>query len=325
MSESQREILLGYLSGALDENENRKVQQELERNESLRLEFAALRKEMRPLAQYAQLTDHAYQPPKGLAKRTCRRIWEQADGDLQTADTRHRSPERRASIRNPKRNEWKSANIVPAICVSVMVLLLLFPTFRFVKNQVVQIVTQKHMNRIANNTAALSQMHEEYLFQNVLGNMDYSVAANAGGTDLGTYLASFGETNLSQKTLDFFPPDEQGIKKFAVSPQISVSTLVGRFPVNGQAQASPQYIQSIPLPQISHLFNPNATVSSQSPEKPTGLAYVEWYGTSPAVFTETGGGSNGTLMNVSSEQNLIFRDGRVFFRKVGTGQMTNDK
>ena len=326
MSESHRETLLGYLSGALDENETRKVQQELECNESLQLECAALRKETRPLEKYAQWTEHVYQPPKGLAKRTCRRIWEQADGGWQTADgsmdepspisAKRHSPRLSGALRrNPKRGEWKSTNVIATICIGIMVLLLLVPTVQFVKNQIVQTVRQKTIKKIANNIAALSQIHEEIIFQQ---NTDRSGTTRTGGTDLGTFLASFGKTNLSQKTLDYFAVGQQKAGKFVVSPQSSASTLVGRYPIDSQTPNSSQYIQSFPFPQISHLFDPLATVSSHFTERMPGLTFAEWYRISAPVFAEGGGGKSGeTLMNVSSEQNIIFNDGHVFFRKVG--------
>jgi len=347
MNESRREILLGYLSGALDEDERRQVQQELERNESFRIECAALRKKVRPLSLYAQWTEQAYKPPEGLAKRTCQRIWLEMDGNRQTTDSRlgnnclsdnvstlsippkrnsprldrefHRNfnqNSKQNSRQNSKRRKWRATDIFSAVCLGITILLLVFPTFQFVKNQIVQIVRQKTVKRIADNTVAMSQIHEGYLFYNETENLGDFIVASVGGTDLGSFLASFGETNLSQKTLNYFPPEKEA-GKFSVSPQSSVSTLIGRFPIHSsQSPGSLQYAQSFPYPQISHLFDPLATVFSRFPEERPEFTFVEWDGISAPVFAGVGEKkSNGTLIHVSNEQNLIYRDGRVFFRK----------
>jgi len=319
MGELRREILLGYLSGALDENETQKVRQELQWNETLQLEFAALRREIRPLTVYAQLSDQLYRPPKGLAKKACRRIWDEADGRRQTADGGHTDSPIHAkrkhpgiyeeSCRNPKRGGWKLAEVAPTLSVGILVLLLLIPAFQFVKNQIVQSVRQKTMRRIADNTAAMSKIHEDYFFYNELGNWGNSIVATLSGNDLGSFLSSCGEPNLSRGTLNFLQDRE-----FSVSPQSSASTLVGHFPIH--SNPSPQYIQS--FPQVSSLFDPRVVVSSQSPEKTPGISFAEWDGISTPVFAEVGGGTPvGTLLDLSKEQNLIFRDGRLFFRKHG--------
>ena len=321
MMNESREILLGHLCGALDEDENRKVQRELKRSESLQLEFAALRKEMRPLVEYAQWTQLAYEPPQGLAKRTCRQIWDQEDGRRQMLDgsleadgsLRHNSPRmEHGSHIHSKLGKWKPVDVFSVVCIGIMGLLLLVPAFLFVKNQITQIVRQKTVNRIVNNTAALSQIHEESL---LLGRGENLIVANIGGTDLGTLLASFGETNLSQKTLNFFPPDQRDAGRYSFSPQSSVSTLIGHFPVDSLSQF---YMRSLPLPQISGLFDLQVITSSQFSEKTPGLTFIEWDGISTPIFVEVGRGKSGeTLMNVSNEQNLIYRDGRIFFRKPG--------
>jgi len=308
-----REILIGYLCGALDEDESRKVQQKLNRSESLQLELAALRKEMRPLEEYAQWMERACEPPQGLARRTCRQIWDQVDGGQQMADDGLDHSKPRADRKKTRQGEWKFSEVAPTICIGILVLFLVVPAFYWVRNQVVHIVRQKTMKKIANNTAALSQIHEESL---LLGKGENLIVTNMGGSDLGTLLASFGETNLSQKTLNFFPPGEVNVGKYSLIPQTSVSILVGHFPVGSLSQFPPQY--TLPLPQVSELFDPQAVASTQCSEKIPGLIFIEWEGVSIPIFVEVGEGrTSGALINVSNEQNLIYRDGRVFFRKPG--------
>lgn len=79
MSDLERELLLGYLFGALEEHENQELGDELEQNERLRFEFAAIRNEVKPIQEYAQWSKHQIHPPQGLAKRTARKIWNKID------------------------------------------------------------------------------------------------------------------------------------------------------------------------------------------------------------------------------------------------------
>ncbi len=62
-----RELLLGYLLGALDDDEQRQIEQQIERDPRWREELAALQARLEPLAEsYAD-----FEPPQGLAQRTC--------------------------------------------------------------------------------------------------------------------------------------------------------------------------------------------------------------------------------------------------------------
>lgn len=80
----RKEILLGYVLGALEEENMEKVEQELQRNEVLRRELASCRKELEPIEFYAQHTEKAFEAPPDLAERTCRSLWEKIDaGELE--------------------------------------------------------------------------------------------------------------------------------------------------------------------------------------------------------------------------------------------------
>jgi hypothetical protein len=75
MDNPEREILLGYLMNALENDEIASIERELLRQPELRTELATLQKELSPLTSL----DESVEPPCRLAKRTCDRIWAQLD------------------------------------------------------------------------------------------------------------------------------------------------------------------------------------------------------------------------------------------------------
>jgi hypothetical protein len=75
MSELDREMLLGYLMNALEDDEIAYVERELLCQPAMRTELATLQKELSPLTYVYESVD----PPHNLAKRTCAQIWEHVD------------------------------------------------------------------------------------------------------------------------------------------------------------------------------------------------------------------------------------------------------
>jgi hypothetical protein len=74
-SEHEREMLLGYLMNALEDDEIAVVEMDLLLQPRLRAELAALQKELSPLTYVYESVD----APRNLAKRTCNKIWAQFD------------------------------------------------------------------------------------------------------------------------------------------------------------------------------------------------------------------------------------------------------
>jgi len=83
MNDQRREILIGYLLGALEPQESAKVDAEMQINEDLRNDMAVIYQEISPIHEIA---DH-YEPPVGLATRTCQNLWARIDSaeNTQTA------------------------------------------------------------------------------------------------------------------------------------------------------------------------------------------------------------------------------------------------
>ncbi|MDR1962630.1 MAG: hypothetical protein LBQ50_02505 [Planctomycetaceae bacterium] len=88
MGDLDREMLLGYLMNALEDDEIAYVERELLRQPALRSELAALQKELSPLTYVYESVD----PPYNLAQRTCHRIWEHVDRIEQNEDRLLDSP-----------------------------------------------------------------------------------------------------------------------------------------------------------------------------------------------------------------------------------------
>ena len=92
MNDQRRERLIGYLLGALEPRESAKVDAEMRNHEDLRRDLAVLCREISPINEMA---DH-YEPPVGLATRTCHNLWAEIDSSRNTqtsqiANTMHSS------------------------------------------------------------------------------------------------------------------------------------------------------------------------------------------------------------------------------------------
>lgn len=75
MGDLDREMLLGYLMNALEDDEITYVERELLRDPKFRKELAALQEELSPLTYVYESVD----PPKDLAKKTCSNLWATVD------------------------------------------------------------------------------------------------------------------------------------------------------------------------------------------------------------------------------------------------------
>lgn len=75
MSSIEQEQLLGYVLGALDEDEHRHIDARLRREPHLRQNLKTVRSSLQPL----QSTRRVYEPPTGLAERTCRMVLAEPD------------------------------------------------------------------------------------------------------------------------------------------------------------------------------------------------------------------------------------------------------
>lgn len=111
MNDLDREKLLGYLMNALEADEIAQVERELLRQPQLRNELAELQEELSPLTYVYESID----PPKDLAKRTCKRVWDMIDkeeriGEFLSSPT---VPDRIVSLSIPVISAEESQRISP--------------------------------------------------------------------------------------------------------------------------------------------------------------------------------------------------------------------
>jgi len=87
MNDKRREILIGYLLGALEPQESAKIDAEMQNHEDLRNDLALLCREISPINEIADCCE----PPVGLAARTCQNLWSKIDSSQNShfTDTLH--------------------------------------------------------------------------------------------------------------------------------------------------------------------------------------------------------------------------------------------
>lgn len=162
----QREDLLGYLLGALEQEDHRRVDRALSENEQLRDELAAIRQQLVPLARVEE-TEEVVAFPAGLARRTCEFVSRQsrtddnrtdhsradhsrteasaptAAAELQMSDISH---EIRSTI--SKNGSWSLADYVISATVAVLVLGLITPALLASRNQSRLLACQDNLRKI---------------------------------------------------------------------------------------------------------------------------------------------------------------------------------
>ncbi|MDR1384372.1 MAG: hypothetical protein LBJ67_11115 [Planctomycetaceae bacterium] len=82
MNDKRREILLGYLTGALEPNEQAEIDDQLKYSQSLQDDLANLCQTIAPLNEIVD----SYEPPVGLAQRTCQKLWSKTDRHQKSED-----------------------------------------------------------------------------------------------------------------------------------------------------------------------------------------------------------------------------------------------
>ncbi len=112
-----REDLLGYLLGALDDTDRRRIQAALRRDPQLRRELERLREELA-----ATRAPEAFEPPEGLLEQTCDLV-EGCDQQRRSL----RSANRGAGQLTWQRRTWSFADGVVAAALVVVAAMLFFP------------------------------------------------------------------------------------------------------------------------------------------------------------------------------------------------------
>jgi hypothetical protein len=136
MSQPVREQLLGYLLGALEEDEHREVKARLLASPQLQQELAHLRETLRPLA-----ADRVVPPPQGLWQRTCRLVEIAASAIPVNRSTP------RAAVSLPTRR-WSLRDALTAAVVLLATCCVLFPAVQRSRFQAGVTACQNHLGQL---------------------------------------------------------------------------------------------------------------------------------------------------------------------------------
>ena len=118
MNDRIRELLLGYLLGALDDAERIEVEQQLDANPEWCDELETIALTLEPLAESYE----EFEPPAGLAERTCSLI---AARTTVAPSGKGLHPATRAEVRGP--NRWSIADVVVMAGICLAGAMLFFP------------------------------------------------------------------------------------------------------------------------------------------------------------------------------------------------------
>lgn len=175
---SRREQLLGYLLGALDAAESRQVEAELDQNPALRVEMARFQELLSRLGMDEEPEE--FEPPKGLADRTCDFVAENGDAAA-VAESALSSPVR-LSPAGPVQGDSGRGYTFTDMLVACSVLLtfgaLLFPSINNMRMQAQRATCQY---RLVQTGAALweyAQLHPYHRYPWIPESGNFAVAGN---------------------------------------------------------------------------------------------------------------------------------------------------
>lgn len=188
MGQPSREDLLGYLLGALEPEDHRRVDRALSEDDRLRDALSALRQELVPLARVEE-TEPQERFPAGLARRTCEVIARESrvsadDGtangqvtngqvtsplaataqvpELSAIDSPQ--PVRMTDVSHQRRlniGAWTLADYVIASTVAVLVLGMITPALLASRNQSRLLACQDNLRRIGTGLYNYAENHED--------------------------------------------------------------------------------------------------------------------------------------------------------------------
>jgi hypothetical protein len=166
MADRLQNLLLGYLIGALDDSERRRVQRRLQSDPAWRSELAAVRESLEPL----RAAQQTYEPPADLADRTCRYLAMFAPPVARPA-ARSPARERRAQRRARRmtaafappssRSSWSWADLSVAAAIVVLLSLLAFPAVQNSRVHARMMACQSNLRAIGENLVRRQESHPE--------------------------------------------------------------------------------------------------------------------------------------------------------------------
>ena len=205
-----QEYLLGYLLGALEEDEQQMVQRQLQTDPQLRAELERLRERLQPLEDLRG----DYEPPEGLAAMTCERI-----AELQRSATAPRPrPVVRETGGNPR--HWSLLDIIVAASIVAAASLLFFPA----------IANSRHAARLAqcqNNLRELGVALTKFSEQDPQRRFP-PVASSGNMAFAGSYAPQLVEQQLVSDPRTFLCP----------SSELATNPMAFRVPTRAEIEAA---------------------------------------------------------------------------------------
>lgn len=169
MSDPDREHLLGYLLGALEDHEHQQVEQTLERRPDLREQLANLKQRLDPLT-YDR--EH-HRPPEGLARRTCTWLSSQIDVALCQPESTGALP--RPVTGNARRSgpgflrerretsfwtSWSLADVVVTAGIALVAAMLFLPAINHSRHHAQVLACQNNLQQLGIGLQTYAAHHQ---------------------------------------------------------------------------------------------------------------------------------------------------------------------
>ena len=181
-----REQLLGHLLGALDGDEQRQVDSELNQHPEFRRELEIMQ---RRLAQMGlDQPPPPFDPPTGLAARTCRRIAEQAAKTQPAAQTVCLSPENAHGWYSPRNYKW--SDLLAGAAIVLIAAAIFFPSVLHSRIQQELALCQHRLRQIGFGLFEYSERQPDHSFPAIPEEGNRAVAGSIAPT-----LVSLGYVN----------------------------------------------------------------------------------------------------------------------------------
>jgi len=167
------ENLLGYLLGALDGAEHDEIEEKVSRDSGLRDELAALEEKLAPL----QAARWDYDPPDGLAQRTCQLVADRsAAGELAVQPaSRDQVSDGYEAVGSNAGREWTLFDVVIAAGIFFAAALLFVPAVAQSRHQAQLLQCQKKLGVLGQSLAQFAEMTNGW-FPSIPSTGPYSVA-----------------------------------------------------------------------------------------------------------------------------------------------------
>lgn len=164
MVDRAKELLLGYLLGALDESERESIESQLGQNPKLRDDLALMRKSLQPL--WAAQPD--FTPPPGLAARTCEFVFAHPKVGANVVS----QPAREAPLQADPVIVAESAgsrgshaswlDVAVAVGIVAAASLLIFPAIQNSRSNTRLVECRDHLRQIGLALTQYSETYEDY-------------------------------------------------------------------------------------------------------------------------------------------------------------------